>query len=95
MYIILNIYNIQTFFRIILSGTASPEEERDETILSSESEPQVSERAADYGDSPIFGSPTEALRRVQFQIGKYSDSIPVLACIIRVTVHYVNKFGCV
>ncbi|XP_046996664.1 band 3 anion transport protein [Schistocerca americana] len=59
--------------RLILSGSASPEEERDETILSSESEPQVSERAASFGDSPIFGSPTDALRRVQFQIGEIAE----------------------
>nr|CAD7435244.1 unnamed protein product [Timema monikensis] len=46
-------------------STPSPEE----GVFSSGSEPQVSERAASFSDSPLFGSPAEASRRVQFQIG--------------------------
>jgi hypothetical protein len=57
-------------YRVTLSGPVSPEEElREEPILSGESEPQVSERAAAYGDSPVFGSPSDPFRKVQFQIG--------------------------
>jgi hypothetical protein len=60
--------------RLAHSGTASPEEElREEPVLSSESEPQVSERAAVYGDSPVFGSPSDPFRKVQFQIGMPFD----------------------
>ncbi|XP_063244472.1 band 3 anion transport protein isoform X2 [Bacillus rossius redtenbacheri] len=51
-------------------NTPSPED----VMLSSESEPQVSERAASFADSPLFGSPVEALRRVQFQIGEGVDA---------------------
>ncbi|PSN30595.1 hypothetical protein C0J52_24986 [Blattella germanica] len=59
----------------VLSGTASPEDEREEQILSSESEPQVSERAANYSESPVFGSPDPS-RRVQFQIGELPKTLP-------------------
>lgn len=52
----------------------SPEEDvQEEPVLSSESEPQVSERAAAYGDSPVFGSPSDPFRKVQFQIGMPFD----------------------
>lgn len=41
-----------------------------ERRMSSESEAPISERAASsYHDSPVFSSPVDALRRVQFQIG--------------------------
>ncbi|KAK7789062.1 hypothetical protein R5R35_002562 [Gryllus longicercus] len=64
----------ETPTRATLSGTVSPDDDRDEpTLMSSESEPQVSERAASYSDSPIFGSPTDASRRVQFQIGEIAE----------------------
>ncbi|XP_069684208.1 band 3 anion transport protein-like isoform X3 [Periplaneta americana] len=56
--------------RTVLSGTVTPEEdEREEPVLSSESEPQVSERAATCSESPVCGSPSDISRRVQFQIG--------------------------
>jgi hypothetical protein len=51
-----------------VAGTPE-EEEKEEPVLSSESEPQVSERAAVCNESPVFGSPSDASRRVQFQIG--------------------------
>jgi hypothetical protein len=61
-------------YRVTLSSTVSPEQEvREEAVLSSESEPQVSERAAAYGDSPVFGSPPDPFRKVQFQIGMSFD----------------------
>ncbi|XP_023707501.1 band 3 anion transport protein isoform X2 [Cryptotermes secundus] len=56
--------------RVTYPSTVSPEEGvREEPVLSSESEPQVSERAAACGDSPVFGSPSDPFRKVQFQIG--------------------------
>jgi hypothetical protein len=61
-------------YRVTLSGTMLPEEEvREEPVLSSKSEPQVSERAAACGDSPVFGSPHDPFRKVQFQIGMPFD----------------------
>nr|CAD7463309.1 unnamed protein product [Timema tahoe] len=51
-------------------STPSPEE----GVFSSGSEPQVSERAASFSDSPLFGSPAEASRRVQFQIGDIPET---------------------
>lgn len=61
--------------RSIHSGTATPEEEeKEEHVFSSESEPQVSERAFAHSESPVFGSPSDTSRRVQFQIG---DQKPV------------------
>ncbi|XP_021924578.1 anion exchange protein 2 [Zootermopsis nevadensis] len=51
------------------AGSGSPEEEEKEPVFSSESEAQVSERAAACSESPVFGSPSDASRRVQFQIG--------------------------
>jgi hypothetical protein len=49
------------------------EEERDLPVFSSESEPQVSERAVACSESPEFGSPSDPYRRVQFQIGMASE----------------------
>ncbi|XP_066995941.2 band 3 anion transport protein [Anabrus simplex] len=59
----------------LLSGMTSPEEdeEREEGVLSSESEAQISERAASCGDTSLYGSPSDALRRVQFQIGETGE----------------------
>jgi hypothetical protein len=44
---------------------------KEEPVLSSESEAQISERAAACGDSPVFGSPSDPFRKVQFQIGTF------------------------
>jgi solute carrier family 4 anion exchanger 2 len=61
--------------RLIHSSVATPEEEeREEPLLSSESEPQVSERTFARSDSPVFGSPSDISRRVQFQIGDQRPS---------------------
>lgn len=66
--------SVNHIYRLVLSGTATPEEEeREEPVLSSESEPQVSERAAVCSESPVFGSPSDSSRRVQFQIGMLFD----------------------
>jgi len=60
--------------RLVHSSVATPEEEeRQEPLLSSESEPQVSESAVAHSESPVFGSPSDISRRVQFQIGTASD----------------------
>jgi hypothetical protein len=64
--------------RLEHSVTGNPEEEeKEEPVLSSESEPQVSERAAVCSDSPVFGSPSDLSRRVQFQIGMPFDTSPM------------------
>lgn len=61
-------------YRVTHPSTVSTEEGvREEPVLSSESEPQVSERAAACGDSPLFGSPSDPFRKVQFQIGMPFD----------------------
>lgn len=71
--------NVAHIYRLETTGTGTPEEEeKEEPVLSSESEPQVSERAAVCSESPVFGSPSDVSRRVQFQIGMLFDISPYL-----------------